>query len=858
MSAITKIFGTHSERELKRIYPLVDKVESYREAMGALSDEELKNKTKEYKERLENGETLDDLLPEAYATVREAAKRVLGMEHYRVQIIGGIILHQGRIAEMKTGEGKTLVSTLPAYLNALEGKGVCIVTVNDYLAKRDSEWMGQVHEFLGLKVGVVLNEMTNDERRDAYNCDITYVTNNELGFDYLRDNMVIYKEQLVQRGLHFAIIDEVDSVLIDEARTPLIISGQSGKSTRLYEACDILACQMKRGEDMPEYSKMDAIMGVEQEETGDFIVNEKDKVVSLTQDGVKKVEQFFKIENLADPENLEIQHNIILALRAHNLMFRDQDYVVKDDQVMIVDEFTGRIMPGRRYSDGLHQAIEAKEHVKVKRESKTLATITFQNFFNKFEKKAGMTGTALTEEKEFRDIYGMDVVEIPTNRPIARIDHHDVVYKTKNEKYKAVVEEVVKSHEKGQPVLVGTINIDTSELISGMLKREGIPHTVLNAKFHEKEAEIVAGAGQHGAVTIATNMAGRGTDIKLDDESKAAGGLKIIGTERHESRRIDNQLRGRSGRQGDPGESQFFISLEDDLMRLFGSEKLMDIFNALGVPEGEQIQHKMLTSAIEKAQKKIEGNNFGIRKNLLEYDQVMNDQREIIYKERRRVLDGENMRDAIFKMITDRVENCVDTCISSDIPKEEWDLNELNQLILSMIPMQAVTPEDVDSVKNNKELKHLIKERAVKLYEAKETEFPEPEQFRELERVVLLKVIDRKWMDHIDDMDQLRQGIGLQSYGQRDPLVEYKMAGFDMFDEMTASIQEDTIRLLYHVKIEQKVEREQVAKVTGTNKDESATNTPKKRAVAKVYPNDPCPCGSGKKYKQCCGRNAAQ
>ena len=858
MSAITKIFGTHSERELKRIYPLVDKVESYREAMGALSDEELKNKTKEYKERLENGETLDDLLPEAYATVREAAKRVLGMEHYRVQIIGGIILHQGRIAEMKTGEGKTLVSTLPAYLNALEGKGVCIVTVNDYLAKRDSEWMGQVHEFLGLKVGVVLNEMTNDERRDAYNCDITYVTNNELGFDYLRDNMVIYKEQLVQRGLHFAIIDEVDSVLIDEARTPLIISGQSGKSTRLYEACDILACQMKRGEDMPEYSKMDAIMGVEQEETGDFIVNEKDKVVSLTQEGVKKVEQFFKIENLADPENLEIQHNIILALRAHNLMFRDQDYVVKDDQVMIVDEFTGRIMPGRRYSDGLHQAIEAKEHVKVKRESKTLATITFQNFFNKFEKKAGMTGTALTEEKEFRDIYGMDVVEIPTNRPIARIDHHDVVYKTKNEKYKAVVEEVVKSHEKGQPVLVGTINIDTSELISGMLKREGIPHTVLNAKFHEKEAEIVAGAGQHGAVTIATNMAGRGTDIKLDDESKAAGGLKIIGTERHESRRIDNQLRGRSGRQGDPGESQFFISLEDDLMRLFGSEKLMDIFNALGVPEGEQIQHKMLTSAIEKAQKKIEGNNFGIRKNLLEYDQVMNDQREIIYKERRRVLDGENMRDAIFKMITDRVENCVDTCISSDIPKEEWDLNELNQLILSMIPMQAVTPEDVDSVKNNKELKHLLKERAVKLYEAKETEFPEPEQFRELERVVLLKVIDRKWMDHIDDMDQLRQGIGLQSYGQRDPLVEYKMAGFDMFDEMTASIQEDTIRLLYHVKIEQKVEREQVAKVTGTNKDESATNTPKKRAAAKVYPNDPCPCGSGKKYKQCCGRNAAQ
>ncbi len=856
MSAITKIFGTHSERELKRITPLVDKVESYREAMQQLSDEELKAKTKEYKDRLEKGETLDSLLPEAYATVREAAKRVLGMEHYRVQIIGGVILHQGRIAEMRTGEGKTLVSTLPAYLNALEGKGVCIVTVNDYLAKRDAEWMGQVHEFLGLKVGVVLNSMTSEERRDAYNCDITYVTNNELGFDYLRDNMVIYKERLVQRGLHYAIIDEVDSVLIDEARTPLIISGQSGKSTRLYEACDILARQLKRGEDVPEYSKMDAIMGVEQEETGDFVVNEKDKVVSLTQEGVKKVEQFFKIENLADAENLEIQHNVILALRAHNLMFRDQDYVVKDDQVMIVDEFTGRIMPGRRYSDGLHQAIEAKEHVKVKRESKTLATITFQNFFNKFEKKAGMTGTALTEEKEFRDIYGMDVIEIPTNKPILREDLHDVVYKTKKEKYRAVVEAVKEAHAKGQPVLVGTINIDTSELISGMLKREGIQHTVLNAKFHEQEAEIVAGAGQHGAVTIATNMAGRGTDIKLDDAAREAGGLKIIGTERHESRRIDNQLRGRSGRQGDPGESQFFISLEDDLMRLFGSERLMDVFNALGVPEGEQIQHKMLTSAIEKAQQKIEGNNFGIRKNLLEYDQVMNDQREIIYAERLRVLNGESMRDVIFKMITDRVENCVDTCLSSDIPKEDWDLNELNQLIESMIPLAPLKEEDIADIKNDKELKHYLKEKAVKLYEAKETEFPEPEQFRELERVVLLKVIDRKWMDHIDDMDQLRQGIGLQAYGQRDPLVEYKMAGFDMFDDMIANIQEDTIRLLYHVKIEQKVEREQVAKVTGTNKDASAANTPKKRENAKVYPNDPCPCGSGKKYKQCCGRMA--
>ena len=854
MSALTKIFGTHSDRELKRITPLVDKVESYRDEMKALSDEELRGKTKEYKERLEKGETLDDLLPEAYATVREAASRVLGMEHYRVQIIGGIILHQGRIAEMKTGEGKTLVSTLPAYLNALEGKGVYIVTVNDYLAKRDSEWMGKVHEFLGLTVGVVLNDMSNDERRDAYNCDITYITNNELGFDYLRDNMVIYKEQLVQRGLHYAIIDEVDSVLIDEARTPLIISGQSGKSTKLYEACDILAQQLTRGEDVPEYSKMDAIMGIEQEETGDFIVNEKDKLVNLTQQGVEKVEKFFHIDNLADPENLEIQHNVILALRAHYLMFRDQDYVVKEDQVMIVDEFTGRIMPGRLYSDCLHQAIEAKEHVKVKRESKTLATITFQNFFNKFEKKAGMTGTALTEEKEFRDIYGMDVIEIPTNRPIARIDHQDAVYKTKKEKFKAVVEEVKEAHEKGQPVLVGTITIETSELISGMLKREGIPHTVLNAKFHEQEAEIVAQAGQHGAVTIATNMAGRGTDIKLDEDAREAGGLKIIGTERHESRRIDNQLRGRAGRQGDPGESQFFISLEDDLMRLFGSERLMSVFNALGVPEGEQIQHKMLTSAIEKAQEKIEYNNYGIRKNLLEYDQVNNDQREIIYKERMSVLNGDSMRDAIFKMIQEQVEKSVDTCISNEIPREEWNLNELNEILLPVIPLEPVTEKNIEDIKDVKELKQHLKEQAVLLYEAKETEFPEIEQFRELERVVLLKVIDRKWMDHIDDMDQLRQGIGLQAYGQRDPLVEYKMAGFDMFDEMIAGIQEDTIRLLYHVQVEQKVEREQVAKVTGTNKDESAAKAPKKREHAKVYPNDPCPCGSGKKYKQCCGR----
>ncbi len=796
---------------------------------------------------------MDDLLPEAYATVREAARRILNTEHYRVQLIGGIVLHQGRIAEMRTGEGKTQTCLLPAYLNALEGRGVHVVTVNDYLAKRDAEWMGQVHEFLGLKVGVVLNDMKPEERREAYNCDITYVTNNELGFDYLRDNMVIYKEQLVLRELHYAVIDEVDSVLIDEARTPLIISGQSGKSTKLYEACDILARQLTRGADMEELSKMDAIMGVEREETGDFIVNEKDKVVNLTAQGVTKVERFFQIENLADPDNLEIQHNIILALRAHNLMFRDQDYVVKDDQVLIVDEFTGRIMPGRRYSDGLHQAIEAKEHVKVKRESKTLASITFQNFFNKFEKKAGMTGTALTEEKEFRDIYGMDVVAIPTNKPVARIDRQDAVYKTKKEKLKAILHAVQEAHAKGQPILVGTINIDASEELSGILKRNGIEHKVLNAKFHEMEAEIVADAGIHGAVTIATNMAGRGTDIKLDDEARAAGGLLIIGTERHESRRIDNQLRGRSGRQGDPGESRFYISLEDDLMRLFGSDRMMAMFNALGIPEGQEIEHSALTKAIEKAQKKIENNNFGIRKSLLEYDQVMNEQREIIYEERRRVLDGESMRDAIYKMITDITENCVDICIGDDTDFEDWDYNELNTLLLPTIPLQPINASRVLKPKKNS-LKQQLKEEAVKLYESKEAEFPEPEAIREIERVILLKVIDRKWMDHIDDMDQLRQGAGLQAYGQKDPLVEYKLNGYEMFDDMTQNIKEETVRNLFRVRIEQKVEREQVAKVTGTNKDDTLQKGPVKRMEAKVYPNDPCPCGSGKKYKQCCGR----
>ena len=855
MGLAQKLFGTHSQHELKRIAPIADKVESYRDTMMAYSDEELKGKTKEFKERLKKGETLDDILPEAYAVVREAGRRVLGMEHYRVQIIGGIILHQGRIAEMRTGEGKTLVCTLPAYLNALTEEGVLVVTVNDYLAKRDAEWMGQIHQFLGLTVGIVLHDLKEEERKAAYACDITYVTNNELGFDYLRDNMAIYKEQLVLRNLKYCIIDEVDSVLIDEARTPLIISGQSGKSTKLYELCDVLARQLQRGEYKGEMTKMQAIMQEEMEEDGDFIVNEKDKVVNLTEQGVHKVEQFFHIDNYADPENLEIQHNVTLALRAHNLMFKDKDYVVKDDEVLIVDEFTGRIMPGRRYSDGLHQAIEAKEHVKVKRESKTLATITFQNFFNKFEKKAGMTGTALTEEKEFREIYNMDVVEVPTNRPIARVDLEDAVYKTKKGKFNAVVESGIESHEKGQPVLVGTITIETSELLSEMLRKKGIQHNVLNAKYHEKEAEIVSQAGKHGAVTIATNMAGRGTDIKLDEEARAAGGLKIIGTERHESRRIDNQLRGRAGRQGDPGESRFYISLEDDLMRLFGQERLMNVFNALGVDENERIEHKMLSSAIEKAQKKIETNNYGIRSHLLQYDQVMNEQREIIYAERNRVLNGESMRNSVIKMITDFVESVVNRCIGEDASPKEWDYTEINELLLPTIPLEPVVYDE--SIKNKNELLHTLKEKALKMYEDKEAQFPEPEQIREIERVVLLKVIDRKWMDHIDDMDQLKQGIGLQAYGQRDPVVQYKVMGYDMFDAMTTAITEDTVRLLMHIQVEQKVEREQVAKVTGTNKDEGASvKGPVKRVEKKVYPNDLCPCGSGKKYKNCCGRQA--
>ena len=849
MGLFSKVIGTHSEREVKRVIPIVDKIESLEPEMEKLSDEELRGKTAEFKKRLADKETLDDILPEAYAVVREASKRTIGLRHFRVQLIGGVILHQGRITEMRTGEGKTLVSTLPAYLNALEGKGVHIVTVNDYLAKRDAEWMGQIHEFLGLTVGVILNSMDNDERREAYNCDITYATNNELGFDYLRDNMVIYKEQLVQRDLHYAIVDEVDSVLIDEARTPLIISGSSGKSTKIYEACDNLVRQLKKGTEK-ELSKMDIIMKEDNNETGDYVANEKEKTVNLTEQGIKKVERFFHLENLADPENLEIQHCVNLSLRAHALMHLDKDYVVKDDQVLIVDEFTGRIMPGRRYSDGLHQAIEAKEHVKVKRESKTLATITFQNFFNKYDKKCGMTGTALTEEKEFREIYGMDVVEVPTNLPVKRIDHNDSVYKTKREKLNAIVEDIVASHEKGQPVLVGTITIDASEELSQLLKKRGIPHKVLNAKFHELEAEIIADAGQIGAVTIATNMAGRGTDIKLGEGVTELGGLKIIGTERHESRRIDNQLRGRAGRQGDPGESKFYISLEDDLMRLFGSQNLMQMFNSLGMPEGEQIQHKMLNKAIERAQKKIESNNYGIRKNLLEYDQINNEQREIIYAERRKVLDGDDMRDSIISMIDELVEKYVNMVIGDDQGPSEWNLKELNEILIPMIPVKPVTGEGCGS---KQELIQNLKEEALRLYETKEAEFPEPEQIREIERVIILKVTDSRWMDHIDDMDQLRQGIGLQAFGQRDPVVEYRLQGYDMFNDMTESIREETVKMLMHVRIEQKVEREQVAEVTGTNKDDSA-NAPIVRKSEKISRNAPCPCGSGKKYKYCCGR----
>lgn len=866
MGIFSKIMGTHSERELKRVYPIVDKIEAMGPAMEKLSDEELRAKTDEFKKRLSEGETLDDLLVEAYAVVREAATRVLGMRHYRVQLIGGVILHQGRIAEMKTGEGKTLVSTLPAYLNALEGKGVHIVTVNDYLANRDAEWMGAVHRFLGLSVGVILNSMNSDERRAAYQCDITYATNNELGFDYLRDNMAVYEKQLVQRELNYAIIDEVDSVLIDEARTPLIISGQSGKSTALYSTCDYLAKRMTKGERKGEINKMTVMMGEDIEETGDFIVNEKEKHVVLTEQGVKKVEDYFHLNNLADAENLEIQHVMTLALRANYLMFRDKNYVVKDGEVLIVDEFTGRIMPGRRYSDGLHQAIEAKEGVEVKRESRTLATITLQNFFNKYNKTAGMTGTALTEEEEFREIYGLDVIEIPPNKKVIRVDHDDLVFGTHREKINAIVEEIIETHKKGQPVLVGTITIEGSEEISDRLRKEGIPHTVLNAKFHEKEAEIVAHAGEKGAVTIATNMAGRGTDIKLGDGVAELGGLKIIGTERHESRRIDNQLRGRAGRQGDPGDTRFFISLEDDLMRLFGSDKMMKVFNALSHEDGMAIEHKMLSNAVEKAQKKIESNNFAIRKNLLEYDQVNNEQRELIYEERRRVLKGENMHDEIVRMIGDVIKAEINDVIDEGQPPEEWNLLLLNRTLLPIAPIKplSMNKDDYKGYTIDR-LVDEVTEQVKELYAKKEQEITEetgsPETFREVERVFLLKVIDNKWMSHIDDMDQLRQSISLQAYAQKDPVVEYRYAGIQMFDEMIAAISKDIVTIMLHIRKKPEVERKQEVKVTGTNKDDSGPKKPVQRKSKKIQPNDPCPCGKcypdGRpiKYKNCCGRN---
>jgi len=872
-----KNLNNKSKREIKKLSKMVDAIEALDEKMQALSDDELRAKTREFKDRLIAGETLDDLLVEAFAVVREAADRVLHMKPYRVQLMGGIVLHQGRIAEMKTGEGKTLVSTLPAYLNALEGKGVHIVTVNDYLAERDANWMGQVHRFLGLSVGVILNEYNNADRKAAYNCDITYITNNELGFDYLRDNMVMYKKDLVQRGLHYAIVDEVDSVLIDEARTPLIISGQGTKSTDLYKACDVLAQNMERGTSDGELSKIDAIMGVDIEEDGDFLVNEKDKQVMLTAEGVKKVEEFFHIKNLANPKNLEIQHNVILALRAHNLMFKDKDYVVKDGEVLIVDEFTGRIMPGRRYSDGLHQAIEAKEHVEIKDESRTLATITFQNFFNKYDKKAGMTGTAKTEEKEFIDIYGMDVVEIPTNKPVARIDHEDSVYLTKKEKLNAVVEEIEKTHKTGQPVLVGTVNIAVSEELSGLLTQKEIKHSVLNAKFHKFEAEIISHAGEKGAVTIATNMAGRGTDIKLGEGVTELGGLKIIGTERHESRRIDNQLRGRAGRQGDPGESKFYLSLEDDLMRLFGSEKMMKVYKALKVPEGHEIQDKSVSKQIEKAQKRIESNNFGIRRNLLDYDKVNNEQREEIYKERRRVLDGESMRDVIYKMINDVVKDDVEM-VAGIKPLAQLDLNQLNLTLRNEIPLAKITLSDEEKKKNDKRafIERLQKE-ALEVYHKKEKEFNEftkvnrPDDvelgeedatlyndgIREVERVILLKVIDSKWMNHIDNMEQLRESIGLQAYAQKDPVVQYKFIGYDMFKEMAKNVRHETINAMMHVQIERKEETKPQMVTQAPTSERLIQHGPYKRATPKIGRNDKCPCGSGKKYKNCCGRAAS-
>ncbi|ENJ9654927.1 preprotein translocase subunit SecA [Clostridium botulinum] len=835
MGILNKIFGTYSERELRRVNPIVNKIESLDEKMQSLKDEDFKLKTEEFKSRLEKGEKLDDILPEAFALVREAAHRTIGLKHYKEQLIGGVVLHQGRIGEMKTGEGKTLVATLPAYINALTGKGVHIVTVNDYLAKRDRDLMAPVYEFLGLKVGVILHNLNNEERQEAYGSDITYGTNSEFGFDYLRDNMVVYKEERVQRKLNFAIVDEVDSILIDEARTPLIISGQGEKSTEFYKVADYFTKSLIAEKD--------------------FTIDEKANSAMLTDEGVNKAENFFKVDNYADAENMEIQHHVVQALKANYLMKKDKDYMIKDGEILIVDEFTGRAMEGRRYSDGLHQAIEAKEGVRVERESKTLATITYQNYFRMYNKLSGMTGTAQTEENEFREIYGLDVIVIPTHEPIARIDNADVVYKTEKGKFKAIVNEIVERYKKGQPMLVGTVSIEKSEMLSSMLKKKGVPHQVLNAKYHEKEADIISHAGEYGMVTIATNMAGRGTDIKLTKEAEEAGGLMIIGTERHESRRIDNQLRGRSGRQGDPGESRFFVSLEDDLMRIFGSERMQGIVDKLGLGEDEAIESKMVSSAIESAQKKVEGNNFDIRKTLLQYDDVINKQREIIYKQRSEVLEGEDLKDQIGDMIRDVIYTAVNSHISGVEEEFETELQNLvNYLEDICLPKGVVNVKEISNL-SDEEIKEKLLKAIENIYSHKEKEIGE-EQIREIERVILLRVVDTKWMDHIDDMDHLKQGIGLRAYRQQDPVQAYQFEGSEMFEEMIYNIKVDTVRYLFHVEVEKAPEREKVAKETSTNYDEDSVKKQPIKKENRIGRNDLCPCGSGKKYKNCCGRMA--
>jgi len=857
MAFLEKIFGNYSEKEIKRMVPLIDRIEAIEPDMKRLTEGELRGKTDEFRRRLGDGQTLDDILPEAYAALREATDRLTQKRHFRVQLIGGTILHQGRIAEMRTGEGKTQTCALPLYLNALAGKGAHLVTVNEYLARYHADLMGVIYNYMGLSVGCILNALQNLERREQYACDITYATNNELGFDYLRDNMVVFEKDKVQRGLHYAIIDEVDSILIDEARTPLIISGPSSKSTMMYSRADQFVKTLKKGRILNEADALNPIMRQEIEEEGDFVVDEKRKAVTLTQDGIRKTERYFAIENLSDPENVEIQHHVNNALKANYNMHRDINYVNKDGEIIIVDEFTGRLMPGRRYSDGLHQAIEAKENVKVQRESKTLATITFQNFFNKYTKKAGTTGTAITEEGEFREIYGLDVVSVPTNMPMVRNDHPDAVYRTESAKYRAIVKDVQESHAIRQPVLVGTTSIEKSELVSNLLKRVGIKHEVLNAKHHEREAEIIALAGQAGNITIATNMAGRGTDIMLGEGVRELGGLKVIGTERHEARRIDNQLRGRAGRQGDPGDSRFFISFEDDLMRLFGGERIGKIADMLKMDDDDVIEHKMVSGAVENAQKKVEGNNFGIRKHLLQYDQVMNEQREIIYTERDKIIAGADLRDNVISMIKGVTSRAVDKySVEGDNP-EDWDIKGLNDdlMVLFHKPAVDMTREELDAATKDS-IKEMLFEKAMALYEKKEEEIT-PQRMREIERVLMMQNVDRRWMDHIDEMDQMRQGIGLRSFAQRDPLLEYKFLSYDMFEDMSNGIQLDTVRGLLNVTLvdERQPQMQQVVKKEdmSTNSGEMApVKKPARRVEEKVGPNSPCPCGSGNKHKRCC------